>query len=52
MTGLSKATVIRRMEDGVLFPKFAPNGHGVVVAVCLLSGQQQTTFARREYFAF
>ena len=30
----------------------APNGHGAAVAACLLLGQQRTTFARREYFAF
>jgi hypothetical protein len=30
----------------------APNGHGTAVAVCLLSGQQRTTIARSEYFAF
>jgi len=30
----------------------APNGHGAAVAVCLLSGEQRTIFARSEYFAF
>jgi hypothetical protein len=33
-------------------PLLAPNGHGAAVAACLLLGQQRTTFARREYFAF
>src|SRR6266404_917843 len=32
-------------------PELAPNGHGAVVAGCLLSEQQRTTFARSEYFA-
>ena len=27
-------------------------GHAAVVAVCLLSGPQRTSFARSEYFAF
>jgi hypothetical protein len=30
----------------------ALNGHGAVVVTCLLSGQQRTSFARSEYFAF
>jgi hypothetical protein len=30
----------------------ALNGHRAAVATCLLSGQQRTSFARSEYFAF
>jgi hypothetical protein len=32
--------------------KSALNGHGAAVATCLLSGQQRTSFARSELFAF
>jgi hypothetical protein len=33
-------------------PFLAPTGHAAVVAVCPLSGPQQTSFARSEYFTF
>jgi hypothetical protein len=33
-------------------PLLALFGHAAVVAVCLLSGPQRTSFARSEYFAF
>ena len=43
---LNGRTIAQRFSAMAFF------GHAAVVAVCLLSGPQRTSFARSEYFAF